>query len=73
MEEKQRKQLVTDRRHATALIQAHNRGEIPKQFNTSRLEYFEYFLFNIYLILFYSADINDIFFIIPTHYGIILI
>ena len=38
MEEKQRKQLTTDRRHATALIQAHNRGEL-KQFSTSRLEY----------------------------------
>ncbi|UJR25206.1 hypothetical protein I4U23_006558 [Adineta vaga] len=38
MEEKQRKQLVTDRRHATALIQAHNRGELQKQLNTSRLD-----------------------------------
>jgi hypothetical protein len=39
MEEKQRKQLVTDRRHATALIQAHNRGELQKQLNTARVEY----------------------------------
>ncbi|CAF0731883.1 unnamed protein product [Rotaria sp. Silwood1] len=38
MEEKQRKQLITDRRHATALIQAHNRGELQKQLNTSRLD-----------------------------------
>ncbi|CAF0795052.1 unnamed protein product [Rotaria sordida] len=38
MEEKQRKQLITDRRHATALIQAHNRGELQKQFNTSQLD-----------------------------------
>ena len=38
MEEKQRMQLAVDRRHATALIQAHNRGELSKQFNTSRLE-----------------------------------
>ncbi|CAF3107753.1 unnamed protein product [Rotaria socialis] len=38
LEEKQRKQLVNDRRHATALIQAHNRGEIQKQLNTSRLD-----------------------------------
>ncbi|CAF4077701.1 unnamed protein product [Rotaria sp. Silwood2] len=37
-EEKQRKQLVTDRRHATALIQAHNRGELQQQLNTSRLD-----------------------------------
>ena len=37
MEEKQRKQLTIDRRHATALIQAHNRGEL--KFSTSRLEY----------------------------------
>jgi hypothetical protein len=46
MEEKQRKQLVNDRRHATALIQAHNRGELQKQLNTSRLECVK----NIYLI-----------------------
>ena len=39
MEEKQRKQLVTDRRHATSLIQAHDRGELSKQLNTTRLEY----------------------------------
>jgi hypothetical protein len=45
MEERQRKQLTTDRRHATALIQAHNRGELQKQFNTSRLEYVKYFVF----------------------------
>lgn len=39
MEEKQKKQLVTDRKHATALIQAHNRGELPKQFSlTNRTE-----------------------------------
>jgi hypothetical protein len=44
MEENQRKQLVTDRRHATALIQAHNRGELPKQLNTSRFEYVEQLL-----------------------------
>jgi hypothetical protein len=44
MEEKQRKQLMTDRRHATALIQAHNRGELQKQLNTSRLEYVEYLI-----------------------------
>jgi hypothetical protein len=46
MEEKQRKQLINDRRHATALIQAHNRGELQKQLNTSRLECVK----NIYLI-----------------------
>ena len=46
MEDKQRKQLVTDRRHATALIQAHNRGELQKQLNTTRLEYVEY-IFNL--------------------------
>lgn len=39
MEEKQRKQLITDRRHATALIQAHNRGELQKQLHTTRSEY----------------------------------
>jgi hypothetical protein len=44
MEEKQRKQLAIDRRHATALIQAHNRGELQKQLNISRLEYVEYFI-----------------------------
>jgi hypothetical protein len=38
MEERQRMQLVTDRRHATALIQAHNRGELSKQLTTSRFE-----------------------------------
>lgn len=38
MEDKQRMQLAADRRHATALIQAHNRGELSKQFNTNRLE-----------------------------------
>ncbi|CAF1316067.1 unnamed protein product [Adineta steineri] len=38
MEDKQRKQLVTDRRHATALIQAHNRGDLQKQLNTSRFD-----------------------------------
>jgi hypothetical protein len=42
MEEKQRKQLITDRRHATALIQAHNRGELQQQLNTTRFEYVEY-------------------------------
>ena len=47
MEEKQRKQLVDDRRHATALIQAHNRGELQKLFDTNRLEYmFQIMLFN---------------------------
>jgi hypothetical protein len=39
MEERQRIQLVTDRRHATALIQAHNRGELSKQLATTRLEF----------------------------------
>ena len=38
MEERQRLQLVTDRRHATALIQAHNRAELSKQLTTSRIE-----------------------------------
>ncbi len=45
MEEKQRKQLITDRRHATALIQAHNRGELQQQLNTTRFEYVEYTTF----------------------------
>lgn len=51
MEEKQRKQLTTDRRHATALIQAHNRGELQKQLNTTRTEYLSFFL-NLILYLF---------------------
>lgn len=45
LEDKQRKQLATDRRHATALIQAHNRGELQKQLNTSRFEYVEIIFF----------------------------
>lgn len=38
LEEKQRKQLINDRRHATALIQAHQRGDLAKQMSTSRIE-----------------------------------
>jgi hypothetical protein len=45
MEERQRVQLVTDRRHATALIQAHNRGELSKQLTTSRIEYVDQLVF----------------------------
>ncbi len=53
MEEKQRIQLVTDRRHATALIQAHNRGELSKQLNnTSRLEYIDYLIFKYFYFYF---------------------
>jgi hypothetical protein len=55
LEDKQRKQLVTDRRHATALIQAHNRGEIQKQLNTSRFEYVEY-LFEFYIYFFCNSQ-----------------
>ncbi len=52
MEDKQRIQLVTDRRHATALIQAHNRGELSKQLNTSRLEYIDYLIFKYFYFYF---------------------